>query len=44
LARVKQELPHGEITVKAVAGGLRVPDRETLIACASIAVSGEFPS
>jgi uncharacterized protein (TIGR02058 family) len=43
LDRVKQELPHGDVTVHAVAGGLLVPDRETLIACASIAVSGEFP-
>src|SRR5437588_355870 len=28
---VKRELPHGEITVNAVAGGLRVPFGDTLI-------------
>jgi uncharacterized protein (TIGR02058 family) len=43
LARVKQEFPHGEVTVHAVSGGLHVPGRETFIACASIAVSGKFP-
>jgi uncharacterized protein (TIGR02058 family) len=43
LARVKQEFPHGDVTVRAVSGGLRVPARDTLIACASIAVSGRFP-
>src|SRR3954470_3951253 len=40
--RVKSELPHGKISVKAVSGGLRVPGRETIIACASISVSGEY--
>ncbi len=40
---VKAELPHGEITVRAVPGGLRVPDSETLIACAAIVVSGRYP-
>jgi uncharacterized protein (TIGR02058 family) len=40
---VKAELPHGEISVKAVSGGLRVPGRETIIACASIAVSAQYP-
>jgi uncharacterized protein (TIGR02058 family) len=43
LETVKQELPHGEVTVHAVAGGLRVPGSETIIACAAIAVSGLYP-
>jgi uncharacterized protein (TIGR02058 family) len=43
VARVRQELPHGEVTVTPVAGGLRVPDSDTLIACASITVSIEYP-
>ena len=43
LERVKAELPHGEVSVHAVSGGLRVPGRETIIACASIAVSGQYP-
>lgn len=42
--RVRGELPHGEVTVRAVAGGLRVPGQDTLIACASIAVSARYPS
>ena len=41
--RVKKELPHGEITVRAVNGGLRVPDSDTLIACVAITVSVEYP-
>ena len=40
---VKAELPHGQISVQAVSGGLRVPGRETIIACASITVSGQYP-
>jgi hypothetical protein len=40
---VKRELPHGVVTVTAVEGGLRVPGRDTLIACASIAVSARYP-
>src|SRR5229473_2067255 len=36
---VKRELPHGEITVNAVEGGLRSPFGETIIACAAIVVS-----
>jgi uncharacterized protein (TIGR02058 family) len=36
---VRRELPHGEVTVRAVPGGLRVPDSDTLIACAAITVS-----
>jgi uncharacterized protein (TIGR02058 family) len=43
LERVKAELPHGEVSVHAVSGVLRVPGRETIIACASIAVSGQYP-
>jgi uncharacterized protein (TIGR02058 family) len=41
--RVRRELPHGEVTVTAVAGGLRVPDSDALIACASVTVSLEYP-
>jgi uncharacterized protein (TIGR02058 family) len=41
LAAVKQELPHGEVSVEAVKGGLRVPNSDALIACASIHVSAE---
>lgn len=37
--RVRKELPHGEVTVRPVAGGLRVPGSDTLIACAAITVS-----
>ncbi len=43
LDTVKRELPHGEVTVHAVAGGLHVPDRDTLIAVASISVSARYP-
>jgi uncharacterized protein (TIGR02058 family) len=39
--RVRKELPHGEVTVTPVLGGLRVPGADTLIACASITVSIE---
>jgi uncharacterized protein (TIGR02058 family) len=38
---VRRELPHGEVTVRAVAGGLRVPGSDALIACAAITVSVE---
>ncbi|MGH7356663.1 MAG: Lin0512 family protein [Candidatus Rokuibacteriota bacterium] len=41
--RVRRELPHGEVSVKAVSGGLRVPGSDTLIACAAITVSVEYP-
>ena len=41
--RVRRELPHGEVTVRAVSGGLRVPGADTIIACASITVSVEYP-
>ena len=40
---VKGELPHGEVSVQAVSGGLRVPGRETIIACAAITVSAAYP-
>jgi uncharacterized protein (TIGR02058 family) len=43
LAVVKRELPHGEVTVQAVSGGLRVPGRDTIIAVASISVSARYP-
>ena len=39
IARVSSELPHGEVTVRAVPGGLRVPGADTIIACAAITVS-----
>jgi uncharacterized protein (TIGR02058 family) len=41
---VRRELPHGEVTVSAVKGGLRVPGFDTLIACAAITVSVVEPS
>ena len=41
--RVRKELPHGEVTVTPVIGGLRVPGSDTLIACASITVSIVYP-
>ena len=37
--RVRRELPHGEVTVRAVDGGLRVPGADTIIACVGITVS-----
>jgi uncharacterized protein (TIGR02058 family) len=43
IARVSRELPHGEVTVRAVAGGLRVPGADTVIACAAITVSIDVP-
>lgn len=46
-AAVKAALPHGEVTVKIVKGGLDVPDNETndiaVIASAAIAVRMELP-
>jgi uncharacterized protein (TIGR02058 family) len=42
--RVRRELPHGEVTVHAVAGGLQVPGSEALIACVGITVSVEEPA
>ena len=41
VAAVKRELPHGEVTVRAVEGGLRVPVGDTIIACVAITVSVE---
>jgi uncharacterized protein (TIGR02058 family) len=41
--RVRRELPHGEITVHAVPGGLKVPASEALIACVGITVSVDDP-
>jgi len=44
---VKAALPHGEVTVKVVKGGLDVPDNETndtaVIASAAVAVRLELP-
>jgi len=40
---VRRELPHGEVTVRAVSGGLQVPGADTVIACAAIIVSVEYP-
>ncbi|HLF77277.1 MAG TPA: Lin0512 family protein [Dehalococcoidia bacterium] len=40
---VKRELPHGEVTVTAVPGGLKVPNSDTIMACASISVSARYP-
>jgi uncharacterized protein (TIGR02058 family) len=41
---VKRELPHGEVTVHSVPGGLRVPGADTIIACAAITVSVDYPA
>ena len=41
---VRAELPHGEVTVQAVSGGLRVPNSDALIACAAITVSARYPA
>jgi len=41
---VRKELPHGEVSVRAVPGGLRVPNHDTLMACAAIIVSIEEPA
>jgi uncharacterized protein (TIGR02058 family) len=41
---VRRELPHGEVTVRPVSGGLRVPGADALIACAAITVSVEYPA
>jgi uncharacterized protein (TIGR02058 family) len=40
---VRRELPHGEVSVRAVSGGLRVPGSDTLIACVAITVSVDDP-
>ena len=41
---VRRELPHGEVTVRSVAGGLRIPGADALIACVGITVSVEYPA
>ena len=41
--RVRKELPHGEVTVRAVAGGLRAPTGDALLACVVITVRAEYP-
>jgi uncharacterized protein (TIGR02058 family) len=43
LETVKAQLPHGTVTVRAVVGGLAVPGRDTLMACAHITVSAQYP-
>jgi uncharacterized protein (TIGR02058 family) len=43
LDTVKAQLPHGTVTVRAVVGGLSVPGRDTLMACAHITVSAQYP-
>ena len=46
-AAIKATLPHGEVTVKVVKGGLDVPDHETsdiaVIATAAVCVRMELP-
>jgi uncharacterized protein (TIGR02058 family) len=46
-AAVKAALPHGEVTIKVVKGGLDVPDDETgdiaVIASAAVAVRMDMP-
>ena len=41
IEQVRRELPHGEVTVRPVAGGLRVPGSDTIIACVAITVGIE---
>jgi uncharacterized protein (TIGR02058 family) len=41
---VKAELPHGEVTIHPVSGGLLVPNSDAIIACASITVSARYPA
>jgi uncharacterized protein (TIGR02058 family) len=43
LDAVKATLPHGVVTVRAVVGGLAVSGRDTLMACAHITVSAQYP-
>ena len=43
LDTVKQELPHGEVSVRAVNGGLKAEGSDTLMACAHITVSARYP-
>jgi hypothetical protein len=44
VSTVTAELPHGDVSVRAVHGGLRVANTEAIIACALISVSGRYPS
>jgi uncharacterized protein (TIGR02058 family) len=44
IEQVQKELPLGVVTVMPVAGGLRVPGSDTLIACASITVLIDSPT
>jgi uncharacterized protein (TIGR02058 family) len=41
---VRRQLPHGEVTVRPVAGGLKVPGSDVLIACVGITVRVEDPA
>ncbi|PYM93378.1 MAG: hypothetical protein DME08_19400 [Candidatus Rokuibacteriota bacterium] len=41
IEQVRRELPHGEVTIRPVAGGLRVPASDTIIACVAITVGIE---
>jgi uncharacterized protein (TIGR02058 family) len=47
IAAVKSALPHGEVTVRVVKGGLDVPDNETgdiaVIASAAVSVRMDLP-
>src|SRR5258707_14172721 len=40
---VRRELPHGEVTVRAVTGGLRAAS-DTLIACVALPGQVDYPS
>ena len=40
---VKRELPHGEVTVRAIEGGLGMPGGDTVLACVGITVSARYP-
>jgi uncharacterized protein (TIGR02058 family) len=44
IERVRQELPHGEVTVRAVPGGLRATAGDALLACVIITVRAEYPA
>jgi uncharacterized protein (TIGR02058 family) len=41
---VGRELPHGEVTVHVVSGGLQVPGADAIIACVAITVSVDDPA
>jgi len=41
IEQVRHELPHGEVTIRPVAGGLPVPGSDTIIACVAITVGIE---